>query len=39
MATFADDTAIITMDSDPAVASQILQMDLLAIQKWLKNGE
>jgi hypothetical protein len=34
-ATFADDTAIITTDSDPAVASQI-QTDLLAIQNWLK---
>jgi hypothetical protein len=28
-ATFADDTAIITTDCDPAVASQLLQMDLL----------
>jgi hypothetical protein len=36
-ATFADDTAIIATDSDPAVASQILQTDLLAIQNWLKN--
>jgi hypothetical protein len=34
---FADDTAIITTDSDPAVASQILQTDLLAIQNWLKK--
>jgi hypothetical protein len=36
-ATFADDNAIITTDSDPAVASQMLQMGLLAIQNWLKN--
>jgi hypothetical protein len=39
MATFADDTAITTSDSVPAVASQLLQTDLLAIQNWLKNGE
>jgi hypothetical protein len=25
------------MDSDPAVASQLLQTDLLAIQHWLKT--
>jgi hypothetical protein len=31
-ATFADDTAVVTMDSDPAIASQKLQTDLLAIQ-------
>jgi hypothetical protein len=30
-ATFADDTSIITTDSDPAVASHLLQTDLLAI--------
>jgi hypothetical protein len=36
-ATFADDTAIITTGSDPAVASQILQTNLLAIQNWLKK--
>jgi hypothetical protein len=31
-ATFADDTAVVAMDSDPAIASQKLQTDLLAIQ-------
>jgi hypothetical protein len=31
-AIFADDTAVVTMDSDPAFASQTLQTDLLAIQ-------
>jgi hypothetical protein len=31
-AAFADDTAIVTTDSDPTIASQILQTDLLAIQ-------
>jgi hypothetical protein len=36
-ATFADDTAINTTDSNPAVASQILHTDLLAIQNWLKT--
>jgi hypothetical protein len=36
-ATFADDTSIPTMDSDPVVASQLLQADLLAIQNWLKT--
>jgi hypothetical protein len=27
------------MDSDPAIASQKLQTDLLAIPNWFKNGE
>jgi hypothetical protein len=36
-ATFADDTAIITTDSEPADAPQILQTDLLAIENWLKK--
>jgi hypothetical protein len=36
-ATFADDTALVTMDSDPAIASQKLQTDLLAIQNWYKK--
>jgi hypothetical protein len=31
-ATFADDTAVVTIDSDPAIASQKLQTNLLAIQ-------
>jgi hypothetical protein len=38
-ATFADDTAVVAMDSDPAIASQKLQTNLLAIQNWFKNGE
>jgi hypothetical protein len=38
-ATFAEDTAVVTMDSDPAIASQKLQTGLLAIQNWFKNGE
>jgi histone H2A len=36
-ATFAEDTSILTTDSDPVVASQHLQTDLLAIQNWLKT--
>jgi hypothetical protein len=36
---FTDDTAVVAMDSDPAIASQKLQTDLLAIQNWFKNGE
>jgi hypothetical protein len=35
-ATFADETAVVTMDSDPAIASQKLQTDLLAIQNCFK---
>jgi hypothetical protein len=35
---FADDTALVTMDSDPAVASQKLQTNLYTIQNWFKNG-
>jgi hypothetical protein len=31
-ATFTDDTSILTTDSDPVVASQLLQTDLLAIE-------
>jgi hypothetical protein len=30
-ASFADNTAVVAMDSDPAIASQKLQTDLLAI--------
>jgi hypothetical protein len=37
MATFADDTAILTSASDPAAASQILQTYLLELQRWLKR--
>jgi hypothetical protein len=35
----ADDTAVVAMDSDPAIASQKLQTDLLAIQNWFKKKE
>jgi hypothetical protein len=38
-ATFADDIAVVTMDSDPAIASQKLQTDLLAIQNWRMENE
>jgi hypothetical protein len=36
-ATFADDTAIVAVDSDPTIASQKLQTDLPAIQDWFKK--
>jgi hypothetical protein len=36
-ANFTDDTAVVAMDSDPAIASQKPQTDLLAIQDWLKK--
>jgi hypothetical protein len=36
-ATFADNTAVVTMDSDPAIASQKLLTDLLANQNWFKK--
>jgi hypothetical protein len=35
IATFADDTAILATDPDPAIASQKLQTSRLAIQHWL----
>jgi hypothetical protein len=35
--TIADDTAVVAMDSDPTIASQKLQTDLLAIQNWFKK--
>jgi hypothetical protein len=38
-ATFADDTAVVAMYSDPAIASQKLQTDLLAIEDWFKKME
>jgi hypothetical protein len=38
-ATFANDTAVVATNSDPAIASQKLQTNLLAIQNWFKNGE
>jgi hypothetical protein len=34
-ATFADDTAILVIDPNPAIASQKLQNNLDAIQHWL----
>jgi hypothetical protein len=33
----ADDTAVLATDSDPGIASQKLQTNLEAIQKWLKK--
>jgi retron-type reverse transcriptase len=36
-ATFADDTAVLAMDSDPAIASQKLQTNLLANQNWFEK--
>jgi hypothetical protein len=38
-ATFADNIVVVATDSDPAIASQKLQTNLLAIQNWFKNGE
>jgi hypothetical protein len=38
-ATFADYTAVVALDSDPATASQKLQTNLLEIQIWIQNGE
>jgi hypothetical protein len=37
--TFADDTAVVTIDGDPTIALQKLQTDLLAIQNWFKKME
>jgi hypothetical protein len=36
IATYADDAALLAADSDPGIASQKLQTNLGAIQKWLK---
>jgi hypothetical protein len=36
-ATFADNSAIVAMDSDPAIASHKLQTNPLAIQNWFKK--
>jgi hypothetical protein len=36
-AIFSDDTAVLAMDNDPAIASQELQTNLDAIRKWLKK--
>jgi hypothetical protein len=38
-ATFADYTALLATDSDPAIASHKLQTNRTAIQNWFKNGE
>jgi hypothetical protein len=38
-ATFADDTAVITTDNHPAIASHKLHTNLSAIQNWFKHGE
>jgi hypothetical protein len=36
-AAFASDAAVLARDSDPGIASQKLQTNLDAIQKWLKK--
>jgi hypothetical protein len=36
-ATFAEDTAVVATDSDPSIASQKLQTNPDATQKWLKR--
>jgi hypothetical protein len=36
-ATFADDNAVVAMDSDPVIASHKLQTNLLAIHNWFKK--
>jgi hypothetical protein len=38
-ATSAHNIAAVATDSDPAIASQKLQIDLAEIQNWLQNGE
>jgi hypothetical protein len=37
LATFADYTAVLTMGGGPAIASQKMQTNLLAIQNWFKQ--
>jgi hypothetical protein len=37
-ATFADDTAVLTVNEDPAEATHQLQVHLNNIHSWLKNG-
>jgi hypothetical protein len=39
IATFADDTAILSSDADPARASERLHHHLSLLQNWLKNGK
>jgi hypothetical protein len=36
-AMFTDDTTVLATDSDPAIVSQKLQTNLLAIQNWFKK--
>jgi hypothetical protein len=36
-ATFVDDTAVLATDSDPVIALEKLQTNVLAIQKWFKK--
>jgi hypothetical protein len=38
-AIFADDTAVVATDSDPAAASHKLETTLLAIQSWLRDWQ
>jgi hypothetical protein len=38
IATFNDDTAILSSDADPARASERLHHNLNLLQNWLKNG-
>jgi hypothetical protein len=39
IAKFADDTAILPSDADPASALERLHHYLNLLQKWLKNGK
>jgi hypothetical protein len=36
-ANFIDNTAVLTTDSDPTIASQKLQTNFVAIQNWFKK--
>jgi hypothetical protein len=36
-AAFADNTAVLTTDIDPAIALQKLQTNLAAVQNWFKK--
>jgi hypothetical protein len=37
--TFVNNTAVLAKNSDPDIASQMLQTNLAAIRNWLKDGE
>jgi hypothetical protein len=39
IATFADDTVILSSDANPARTSERLQHNLSLLQNWLKNGK